>query len=213
MSLIAGQFGHPRGLLGRFIGRGMVRSNGDFNRWFVGEIGRRCGHYPARIAELGPGPGVGLEEILRTFPGSHVWGIDPSRQMLAQSRRRNFADIQSRRLVLLEGGARRLQELAPLDLVLASHVLYFWHHPASELGLIRGALCPGGWLALGYQLKANMPPFAQKNFPRAGHVLYETDADLVRVVETIGFEKVEVAIRGPHDAPEGRLALAENRGV
>ena len=59
MSLIAGQFGHPRGLLGRFIGRGMVRSNGDFNRWFVGEIGRRCGHYPARIAELGPGPGVG----------------------------------------------------------------------------------------------------------------------------------------------------------
>ena len=212
MSLIARQFGHPSGVLGRLIGRGMARSNGDFNRWLVGEIGRRCGHHATRIAELGAGPGVGLEEILRTFPGSHVWGIDPSRVMLAQSRRRNFADIQSRRLVLLEGDARRLQELAPLDLVLASHVLYFWHDPASEFALIKAALRPGGWLAVGYQLKANMPPFAQTNFPRAGHVLYETDADLVTLVEAGGFEKVEIAVSGPHDAPQGRLAWAESRG-
>ena len=51
-----------------------------------------------------------------------------------------------------------------------------------------------------------MPRSAQPNFPRAGHVLYETDADLVRVVEAGGFENVEIAVRGLHDAPQGRLA-------
>ena len=210
MPIIARQFGHPRGLLGHFIGRGMARNNADFNRWFIGEISHRSAPGVSRIAELGPGPGVGLQAILSTFPDSHVWGIDPSPEMLAQSRRRNRADVESQRLVLLEGDARGLQELAPLDLVLASHVLYFWHQPAAEIALIKSALRPGGRLALGYQLKANMPRFAQQNFPKAGHMLYETDDALISAIKGAGFEKVEIAVKGPSDAPEGRLAFAES---
>src|SRR5215831_9795669 len=107
-----------------------------------------------------------------------------TRQMLAQSRKRNLADIQSRRLVLLEGDARRLQELAPLDLVLGSHILDFWHHPASELGLIRGALGPAGMAGAGLPVEGQHAALRAEEFSEGRHVLYETDADLVRVVET-----------------------------
>ena len=50
-----------------------------------------------------------------------------------------------------------------------------------------------------------MPRLAQQNFPKAGHVLYETDDAVVRLIETAGFENVEIAVKGPRDAPEGRL--------
>ena len=56
MSMLASHFGRPRGLIGRLVGRMMVRFNGDFNRWAVEELGRRYKDEPARIVELGPGP-------------------------------------------------------------------------------------------------------------------------------------------------------------
>lgn len=96
-----------------------------------------------RIAELGPGPGIGLQEAIRTFPDAWVWGVDLSREMLGQSRRRNRAYIASERLTLLHGDTASLADLPPLDLVLAVHVLYFWHQPEVELARIRDALRPG----------------------------------------------------------------------
>lgn len=91
MAMIARQFERPRGLLGHLIGRGMARRNGDFSRWVVGEVGKQCAGEEMRIVELGPGPGVGLQEILRVFPRAQVWGVDLSGEMLSQSRKRNLA--------------------------------------------------------------------------------------------------------------------------
>lgn len=209
MSLIARQCRRPRGLLGRLIGRGMARGNADFNRWLVHQVsGLGLGDI-GRIVELGPGPGVGLQEVLRAFPDARIWGVDHSPVMLSQSRKRNLAEISSGRLVVIEGDAASLQELAPLDLVLASHVLYFWHRPAAELARIHGALRPAGWLALGYQLGPNMPASAQRNFPKEGHLLYESDDEITALLEGAGFRNVRFAVKGPSEAPEGRLAVAE----
>ncbi len=187
----------------------MARDNAAFNRWLVHEVGGVGLHDMGRIVELGPGPGVGLQETLRAFPDARIWGVDLSPQMLSQSRRRNLAEISSGRLVLVEGDVASLQELAPVDLVLASHVLYFWHRPASELLRIHGALRPGGWLALGYQLRPNMPSMAQRNFPKEGHLLYESDDQVSALLEGACFKNVRFAVKGPSEAPEGRLALAE----
>lgn len=209
MSILARQFGRPRGPLGRLIGRGMARGNGDFNRWFVREVRRRRSDHPERVVELGSGPGIGLQEMLRAFPEARVWGVDHSPGMLSQSRRRNLEAVQSNRLVLIEGDARSLRGIEPVDLVLAAHVLYFWRRPEFELGLIHDALRPGGALALGYQLRPSMPRFAQRNFPSAGHVLYEDDGVLAQLLAATGFARVEFAVKGPPDAPEGRLAFAQ----
>ncbi len=182
MSVIAGQFARPHGPLGKLIGRGMARRNAAFSRWVMQQVGEHCPD-PGKIAELGPGPGIGLQEALRQFGAARVWGIDPSPEMLAQS-------------------------IAPLDVVTASHVLYFWHQPADELLAIRRCLRPGGLLALGYQLRQNMPPMAQKHFPRQGHVLYESDDQVARLLRSAGFAAVSYQVKGPAAAPEGRVALA-----
>jgi trans-aconitate methyltransferase len=208
MSMIASHFGRPRGLIGRLVGRVMARSNGDFNRWVVEELGKQYRDQPARIVELGPGPGVGLEAALRAYPSARIWGVDPSREMLSQSRKRNLSNAESGRLTLLEGNVASLAELAPIDIVMANHVLYFWHQPSAELAQLHGLLRPGGLLALGFQLRQNMPKPAQTNFPTLGHLLYESEDAVTRLLWEAGFRSVSVLMKGSPDAPEGRLALA-----
>lgn len=207
MSVIARQFGRPHGPLGRLIGRGMARRNAEFSRWVMQQAGEHCPD-PGKIAELGPGPGVGLQEALRRFRGARVWGIDPSPEMLSQSRRRNLAEVEAGRLALVHGSVASLAEIAPIDVVAASHVLYFWHQPAGELLAVHRSLRPGGLLALGYQLRQNMPPMAQKHFPPQGHLLYESDDQVARLLRSAGFAAVSHKVKGPPAAPEGRVALA-----
>lgn len=83
MSIIRRQFGHPRGILGNVVGRVMARSNANINTWVVRKTSHEGIGDTKRIVELGPGPGVGLEEILRTFPEAQVWGVDLSSAMLS----------------------------------------------------------------------------------------------------------------------------------
>lgn len=93
-------------------------------------------------------------------------------------------------------------------MVVANHVLYFWHQPADELAVIHAALRPGGLLALGYQLKQNMPQMAQKHFPQQGHLLYDSDEQAARLLAAAGFAAITHRLKGPPAAPHGRAALA-----
>jgi SAM-dependent methyltransferase len=89
MAIIARQFGRPHGPLGRLTGTVMAHTNAAFSRWVMQQIAEHPPGSTGRIAELGPGPGIGLEAALRLFPQARVWGIDPSPVMLSQSRKRN----------------------------------------------------------------------------------------------------------------------------
>jgi ubiquinone/menaquinone biosynthesis C-methylase UbiE len=208
VSVIARQFGRPRGIVGRLVGRGMARGNGGFNKWLVREIAAQLPDGVERAVELGPGPGVGLEGLLAKFPTARVWGIDLSPEMLSQSRGRNSEQTNAGRLTLIEGGVESLQALEPIDLIMAAHVLYFWHEPSEAVAQIYRALRPGGVFALGYQLRLNMPPISQKNFPKEGHVLYDSDTAVSTLLTGAGFKSVSLFVMGPSEAPEGRLALA-----
>lgn len=205
---LAQQFGHPSGVLGAVVSRGMAKGNAALSHWVVDRAADHLGQAPERIAELGPGPGVGLEALLTKFPDTKVWGIDISSLMLSQSGKRNRAAVEAGRLTLLEGGIAALGACAPADLVMANHVLYFWRDPVAELAALRSCLRPGGLLALGYQLRPNMPAMAQKRFPAAGHRLYETEADVTAVAVAGGFTSVAHEVKGPAVAPEGRIMLA-----
>jgi trans-aconitate methyltransferase len=208
MAMIARQLSRPRGPLGRLIGRGMARRNADFSNWVVREIRKECRGEEIRIVELGPGPGIGLQETLKLFPQAQVWGIDLSPEMLSQSRKRNLAAVRAKRLSLIEGNITSLTQVSPVDIIFAKHVLYFWHEPAAEVAQLHALLRSGGLLALGYQLKQNMPPMAQTHFPRLGHVLYESDTDVEVLLGNSGFQSVTHRVKGPPETPHGRLALA-----
>jgi SAM-dependent methyltransferase len=208
VAIIARQFSRPRGPLGRLIGHGMARANADFSRWVVQQIAEQYHGSTGRIAELGPGPGIGLEAALAQFPQARVWGIDLSPEMLSQSRKRNLAEVRAGRLTLTEGSAASLAAIAPVDVVVANHVLYFWHQPADELARIHAALRPARLLALGYQFKQNMPPMAQRHFPRQGHLLYSSDEQVAQLLAAAGFAAISHHVKGPPASPHGRVALA-----
>lgn len=190
------------------VGRGMAKGNADLSRWVVEQAAAGLGDEVRHVAELGPGPGVGLEALLARFPQAQVWGVDLSSLMLSQSRKRNRTAVDAGRLHLLEGGVPALSDSKPADLVMANHVLYFWPDPVAELAQIRGYLRPGGLLALGYQLRENMPAMAQRRFPPAGHRLYDSDDEVTALATAAGFVSVEPVIKGTPTAPEGRVVLA-----
>lgn len=208
MTIIARQFSRPHGPLGSLIGFGMARMNGEFSWWVVQQVQNSHDGEAGRIAELGPGPGIGLEAMLRQFPQARVWGIDPSPVMLSQAKKRNLAAVKAGRLTLIKGSASALSEIAPADIVMANHVLYFWHEPTAEMAQIRHCLREGGLLALGYQLRHNMPPMAQKRFPQDGHLLYDSEDDVDKLAHAAGFSAVSHLVKGPTEAPHGRLILA-----
>jgi trans-aconitate methyltransferase len=205
---LAQQLGHPSGFVGALVGRGMAKGNAALSRWVVQQASSALGGTAERVAELGPGPGVGLEALLAAFPAAQVWGIDVSPLMLSHSRKRNRSAVTTGRLVLLEGGTSGVSAASPADLVMANHVLYFWPDPAAEMARIRTGLRPGGILALGYQLQQNMPRLAQRRFPPAGHRLYETEDQVTQVATAAGFGSVVQLVKGAADAPEGRVMLA-----
>jgi len=206
--IIGRQFGHPSGVFGRLVGHLMARGNGDFNRWLVAQVRQHQDDESLRIVELGPGPGIALGEILRAFSTAQVWGVDPSAEMLSQCRKRNRAETSSGRLTLVRGDVAALREFAPIDVVLATHVLYFWHQPVDELTQLHGFLRPGGVLALGYQLRQNMPTISQKTFPEEGHLLYDSDDQVASLFLASGFKDVTFKVKGETNAPLGRIALA-----
>ena len=137
-----------------------------------------------------------------------MWGADLSSVMISQSHARNRVAVASGRLILVEGGTSALSGSQPADLVMANHVIYFWRDPIAEMSLIRGYLRPGGILAMGYQLRQNMPAMAQRRFPPAGHRLYETEDELTQLATAAGFTSITHLTKGPADAPEGRVTLA-----
>ncbi len=186
----------------------MAKGNAELSRWVVGRAAAHHAGAVERIAELGPGPGVGLEALLLQFPEALVWGVDISTVMLSQSRKRNKAAVEAGRLRLLEGGVPALSASAPADLVMANHVLYFWPDPTAEMTRIRSSMRPGGLLALGYQLRQDMPALAQKRFPPAGHRLYDAEDEVATAAVAAGFGSVTHLVKGPAEAPEGRVMLA-----
>jgi SAM-dependent methyltransferase len=208
MGVIGKQFGSPTGLLGRVAARVMAHNNADFNQQLVRYLAE-SGSSPAVVAEVGFGPGMGLEALLEAFPAACVLGADPSVAVLREAERRNRAALQSGRLRLSTGDAGSLSGNAPIDLVLAVHVLYFWSDPVAALRQIRGLLPDGGRVALGYQLKQHMPLLAQRDFPAEGHVLYESDDAVKEILTRSGLVPQDVVVLGAADSPLGRILVGD----
>jgi SAM-dependent methyltransferase len=202
----AQQLGHPKGLVGRFVGRGMAKRNAGFNGWVVATLHAEL--EPRRLLELGFGPGVATARLLTAFPNAELFGVDRSAAMVAQATARNRAAIAAGRLRLGRGGASAVSAFAPLDLILGVHVIYFWADPVAPLKRLRAALAPNGTLALGLLLTDDMPARARENIPQIGGRIYEKEDDVRRVLLEAGFSAVEFRTKLDAPAQRGRIALA-----
>ncbi|NDJ74676.1 MAG: methyltransferase domain-containing protein [Chloroflexi bacterium] len=141
---IKSQFGHPRGLMGRFTSRMMVRLNAERNEWAVSLLDAQPGDY---VLEIGFGPGQALQQVAQRVTNGYVAGIDVSELMFQQAKARNAVAIHDGRLDLRLGSVDDLPfESDSFDKVYAVNSLHHWPDQAAGLAEIHRVLKPGGKL-------------------------------------------------------------------
>jgi SAM-dependent methyltransferase len=139
---------NPTGPAGRATGWMMGRrsSNVRRNRWAVDLLAVEP---TDRVLELGCGPGVAIAALAGRATHGLVVGVDHSRVMIRQARRRNAAAIRAGRVRLIPAPVERLQLTdGPFDAALAVNTVGMWPDPTTRLRDIGRLLRPGGRIAL-----------------------------------------------------------------
>lgn len=97
---------------------------------------------PARLADLGCGPGNSTEVLLARYPGAHAIALDSSADMLATARKRlPDVDFQQADIAAWAPGE-------PFDVILANASLQWIPDHAALFPRLAGFLAPGGSLAV-----------------------------------------------------------------
>lgn len=142
------QFHQPSGAIGHIAGWIMGRrsSNVARSRWAV----RLLDVQPTdRVIELGCGPGVALAALATRASKGTVVGVDHSRVMIGQARRRNRAALRAGRVRLLHTPVQGLSiSDGPFDAALAVNTVGMWPDPVARLRELARLLRPGGRIAL-----------------------------------------------------------------
>lgn len=143
MKALYRNFGHPRGVLGWLVGHAMARKNRERSAWALSRLAPQAGE---RTLEIGFGPGVDVARLAAAVGADgFVAGIDPSREMLRQARRRNRAAIREGRVDLRPGSAGALPFAgAGFDAVLSVNSAFFWPDLGAAMGEIARVLRPRG---------------------------------------------------------------------
>lgn len=150
-SVLVGQFGNPRGLLGRLAGLVMTLrpSNKERNRRTLALLEIR----PADdVLELGFGTGLAIEQAASIATQGKVAGVDRSELMLLEASRRNAKAIHEGKVDLRLGSAERMPDFGRrFDKAFAVNVYMFWEDPVGVLRGVRSAMKGGGTLCLTLQ--------------------------------------------------------------
>jgi SAM-dependent methyltransferase len=145
------QFARPSGFAGALAGWVMAHrsSNRRRNAWVVSllDVGSRD-----RVLEVGFGPGLAIQHLSRLAREGVVHGIDHSKVMLRQARRRNAAAMRSGRVELRLASVERLPTFdEPFDKIVGVNVIGAWAEPVRRLTELRWLLRPGGTIAIAVQ--------------------------------------------------------------
>lgn len=145
------QFGHPKGALGRVVGKIMERtpSNNERIRWTISllDVGPRD-----RLLEVGMGPGIAIKLLSDIAREGLVAGIDHSEVMVRQAIKRNAEAIHNGRVKLQLGSASNLPGFGePFDKIFTINSIHFWPDPIHCLRELRHLLKPNGLIAVTFQ--------------------------------------------------------------
>ena len=127
-----------------------------------------------KVIEVGFGPGVAVQLMVRLIPVEFVAGIDSSEEMVKQATARNAKVIERGQVELRHGSVESLPfEDTVFDKALAINSMQVWSDAATGLREIRRVLKAGGKIALGFtpysgQSKDGVPELlANAGFPNA----------------------------------------------
>lgn len=152
------QYRRPSGEVGRRVGEDMARDHLPENLWTITLLNAQPGD---RIVEIGFGPGVAIEELLKRMTSGFVAGVDFSELMVHEASKRNAEAIQAGRVDLRYGEAEELPFAdAAFDKAFSIHSIYFWSRPMSALKELWRVLKRGGLLVITMLPKDRWPPNA-----------------------------------------------------
>ena len=146
-SLLDGQHGHPRGLVGRLLGEQMVRQHIPETTWTLALLDFQP---EDQILEIGFGAGRAIEIAAAQVTNGQVSGIDHSQEMVRAASRRNARAIKAGRVALQRGdvGTTLPFDDNRFDKIFSIQTFYFWSDPPRSLAEIFRVLKPGGMLVI-----------------------------------------------------------------
>ena len=145
-SLLSGQHGHPKGIIGYLLGEQMVRQHVTETTWTISLLNLEPDN---QVLELGFGAGRAIELVAAQVPGGQVSGIDISQMMVHTASRRNVKAIKAGRVSLRHGDLATLPfPDNQFDKIYTIQTLYFWPDPFHVLAEIFRVLQPDGMLVI-----------------------------------------------------------------
>jgi len=176
------QAGNPSGLLGRFIGRAMVKDTAGHNDRAIELLELT---EPATLLEVGFGQGRTASRLVRG--GHRVLGVDASPTMVAQGRARNRRAVADGRADLVLGDGLTLPfPDGSAENALTVHTVYFVPDLAATLAEISRVLRPGGRLVIACHVGDDpMPDWMDPSVYRI-----PTIEDVTRSLRKAGFSTV-----------------------
>lgn len=145
-SLLAGQAGHPRGLVGRIVGEQMVRQHIPETTWTISLLDLKP---EDQVLELGFGAGRAIELVATQVTKGHISGIDISQAMVLAASHRNARAIKAGQVALYHGDVTTLPFADnQFDKIFSIHTMYFWSDPQRALAEIFRVLKPGAILVV-----------------------------------------------------------------
>lgn len=146
MNYLISQFAHPRGPIGRLVGRIMAYENRERNAWAVSVLKVQA---TDRVLEIGFGPGWAIERTAALATEGFVAGVDHSHTMVQVATERNAAAAREGRLALQHGSALALPYAAEsFTKVVAVNSLHHWPDALAGLREAWRVLMPGGLLLI-----------------------------------------------------------------
>lgn len=145
---IVGQFRQPRGFWGWVAGR-VMQSRGSNRERMVWTVDLLDLKPTDHVLEIGFGPGISTERVARVVTAGRVVGVDHSELMVATARIRVQRAGLDGRVELHAASVANLPKFgADFDKVFAINSFPFWPDKPAHLAALRGAMKPGGAIAL-----------------------------------------------------------------
>jgi SAM-dependent methyltransferase len=176
------QAGLPTGLLGRFIGRVMVKDTATSNDRAL-ELLELVG--TETVLEVGFGQGRTVAKLLEQ--GHHVLGVEASDTMVKQAtaRNRHACNDRTARLVLGDGMLIPYDD-SSADAAFTAHTIYFMSEPDVTIAEVARVLGPGGRFVIACRVAEDgMPSWMD---PSIYHI--PTSPHVKEMLHTAGFETV-----------------------
>lgn len=147
-SLLMRMFGRPQGILGQLGGFILARSKRNFTQWVIHQLDVQPDD---KVLEVGFGPGVGIELLVATTAAEDVAGVDASKEMVEQARKRNAKAIEAGSVHLQYGLAEALPFAEDtFDKALTINSMQVWTDAMQGLREMQRVMKIGGKVALGF---------------------------------------------------------------